>query len=70
MYVLAIEEDGYVRDVTRKYARQYGAKVAKVQGGAVTGGGGKGREAWWERVVSTVTRPYRLVGFVPFHFDY
>ncbi|KAK0487733.1 hypothetical protein IW261DRAFT_1558782 [Armillaria novae-zelandiae] len=60
VYVLAIEEDGYARDVTRKYARQYGAKVAKVQGGAVTGGGGKGREAWWERVVSTVTRPYRL----------
>ncbi|KAK0202067.1 hypothetical protein DFS33DRAFT_1386353 [Desarmillaria ectypa] len=60
VYVLAIEEDGYARDVTRKYARQYGAKVAKVQGGAVVGGGGKGREAWWERVVSTVTRPYRL----------
>ncbi|KAG7445688.1 Rad4-domain-containing protein [Guyanagaster necrorhizus] len=60
VYVLAIEEDGYARDVTRKYARQYGAKVAKVQGGAVTGGGGKGREAWWERVVSIVTRPYRL----------
>ncbi|KAK0187785.1 hypothetical protein F5146DRAFT_1060756 [Armillaria mellea] len=60
VYVLAIEEDGYARDITRKYARQYGAKVAKVQGGAMTGGGGKGREAWWERVVSTVTRPYRL----------
>ena len=37
VYVLAFEEDGYARDVTPRYAREYGAKVAKVQQG------GKGR---------------------------
>ncbi|GAW01080.1 Rad4-domain-containing protein [Lentinula edodes] len=36
VYVLAFEEDGYARDVTRRYAREFGAKVAKVQGGSTT----------------------------------
>lgn len=58
LYVLAFEEDGYARDVTRKYAKQYTAKVAKVQG---VGGGGKLRAEWWQRVVASITRPYRLV---------
>ncbi|KAF5360558.1 hypothetical protein D9756_005054 [Leucocoprinus leucothites] len=42
LYVLAFEEDGYARDVTRRYAREYGSKVAKVQGGsgAANMGGG------------------------------
>ncbi|TFY83199.1 hypothetical protein EWM64_g818 [Hericium alpestre] len=53
-YVVAFEEDGYARDVTTRYARQYGAKVAKTQAD------GKGREHWWESVLSIVTRPYRL----------
>ncbi|KAI0064088.1 Rad4-domain-containing protein [Artomyces pyxidatus] len=53
-YVIAFEEDGYVRDVTPRYAREYGAKVAKAQAG------GKSRKQWWERVLSIVTRPYRL----------
>jgi xeroderma pigmentosum group C-complementing protein len=55
MYVLAVEEDGYMRDVTPRYAKQYSAKVAKAQSG------GKGRREWWSKVVGTVTRPYRLV---------
>ncbi|TFK63043.1 Rad4-domain-containing protein [Pluteus cervinus] len=59
LYVLAFEEDGYARDVTRRYAREYGAKVAKAQGGNINGGG-KGRAVWWESVVAQVTRPYRL----------
>ncbi|KAI9443725.1 hypothetical protein F5148DRAFT_784537 [Russula earlei] len=54
MYVLAIEEDGYMRDVTPRYAKQYSAKVAKAQSG------GRGRREWWARVVGMVTRPYRL----------
>lgn len=59
VYVLAFEEDGYARDVTRRYARQYAAKIAKIQGGTK----GRGRkELWWERVVEGVRRPYRLVG--------
>ncbi|KAJ7741359.1 hypothetical protein B0H16DRAFT_1565520 [Mycena metata] len=57
VYVLAFEEDGYARDVTRRYARQYAAKIAKIQGGTK----GRGRkEVWWERVVEGVRRPYRL----------
>ena len=55
VYIVAIEEDGYARDVTPRYAKEYGAKTAKVQMG------GKGRKQWWEFVMSTVTRPYRLV---------
>ncbi|KAG5638732.1 hypothetical protein H0H81_010542 [Sphagnurus paluster] len=61
VYVIALEEDGFARDVTRRYAREFGAKIAKVQGGSSTiGGRGKARRAWWERVLSGVTRPYRL----------
>ena len=55
VYVLAFEEDGYARDVTPRYAREFGAKVAKVQQG------GKGRREWWERICRMVARPYRLV---------
>jgi xeroderma pigmentosum group C-complementing protein len=55
MYVLAVEEDGYMRDVTARYAKQYSAKVSKVQSG------GRGRREWWAQVVRTVARPYRLV---------
>ncbi|KAF8485445.1 Rad4 beta-hairpin domain 3-domain-containing protein [Russula emetica] len=54
VYVIAVEEDGYMRDVTPRYAKQYSAKVAKVQSG------GKGRREWWSQVVQTVTRPYKL----------
>ncbi|KAJ6583977.1 hypothetical protein DFH09DRAFT_1260163 [Mycena vulgaris] len=56
VYVLAFEEDGYARDVTQRYARQFAATVAKIQGGLKTG-----RKAmWWDRVVDGVRRPYRL----------
>ena len=44
-----------MRDVTPRYAKQYSAKVAKAQSG------GKSRREWWTQVISTVTRPYRLV---------
>lgn len=64
LYVIAFEEDGYARDVTRRYAKDYSAKVAKVQGGSSApnlAGGGKGRQAWWDKVVKSIERPYRLV---------
>jgi xeroderma pigmentosum group C-complementing protein len=58
VYVVAFEEDGYARDVTPRYAKDYGARVAKMQEvGAVRGR----RKQWWERVVGVVRRPYRLV---------
>jgi len=60
LYVIALEEDGYGRDVTARYARDYTAKVAKVQG-ARASSGGRGRREWWERVIQVITRPYRLV---------
>ena len=62
MYVVAVEEDGYMRDVTPRYAKQYSAKVAKAQAG------GKGRREWWSQVVQRVTRPYKLVGNSYFSF--
>lgn len=55
VYVVAFEEDGFARDVTPRYAREYGAKVAKVQQG------GRGRKEWWERIMAMVKRPYQLV---------
>ena len=62
MYVLAVEEDGYMRDVTPRYAKQYSAKVSKVQSG------GRGRQEWWAQVVQALTRPYRLVRNLSFKF--
>ncbi|KAG6812304.1 hypothetical protein H0H92_003477 [Tricholoma furcatifolium] len=61
VYVVALEEDGYARDVTRRYAKEFSAKIAKVQGGSSTiGGGRKARVAWWEGIMGAITRPYRL----------
>lgn len=51
MYVLAFEEDGYVRDITRKYAREFSSKAGRLR---------KGQAEWWDRVVGSLTRPYRL----------
>jgi xeroderma pigmentosum group C-complementing protein len=58
LYVLAFEEDGFAKDVTPRYAKEYGAKVAKMQHG---GGAGRGRKEWWEGVLNVIRRPYRLV---------
>ena len=60
LYVLAFEEDGYAKDVTRRYAREYGNKVAKMQGGSDSGAVGRST-TWWSHVLSLVRRPYRLV---------
>ncbi|KAF8644668.1 hypothetical protein AX16_008328 [Volvariella volvacea WC 439] len=61
VYVIALEEDGYGRDVTRRYAKEFSAKISKMQGGNIgTGAGGKGRTIWWEHVVQSITRPFRL----------
>lgn len=62
VYVIAFEEDGYARDVTPRYAREFGAKVAKMQQG------GKGRQQWWEQIMGLIHRPYRLVCRIFWHF--
>lgn len=54
VYVVAVEEDGYCRDVTARYARDYGSKTSKAQLG------GRGRQLWWEYIMSLISRPYRL----------
>jgi xeroderma pigmentosum group C-complementing protein len=59
VYVVGLEDDGYGRDVTPRYAKEYGAKVAKLQGAERAGS--KGRKEWWERVCNMIRRPYRLV---------
>lgn len=59
VYVLAFEEDGYAKDVTRRYAREYGAKVSKMQ--IQAGSGARKRLEWWERITNLVRRPYQLV---------
>ncbi|KAF9240193.1 hypothetical protein BU15DRAFT_74111 [Melanogaster broomeanus] len=58
LYVIGLEEDGFGRDITARYAGDYTAKVSKVQG-VGAGPAGK-RKEWWTSVVQTVTRPYRL----------
>jgi len=58
LYVMAFEEDSFARDVTARYAKEYGAKVAKMQR---SGGVGNSRKEWWDRIVAMVQRPYRLV---------
>ncbi|CCA70644.1 related to xeroderma pigmentosum group C complementing factor (homolog to excision repair protein RAD4) [Serendipita indica DSM 11827] len=55
MYVVAFEEDGYARDVTLRYAKEFAAKTAKAR--ALTK---RGQSEWWQRIISMLTRPYRL----------
>ena len=61
LYVIALEEDSFGRDVTARYARHYTAKVSKAQG--LGAGPASARKQWWASVVQAITRPYRLVRF-------
>jgi len=63
LYVIALEEDGFGRDVTARYARDYTAKVSKAQG--LGAGPASARKQWWANVIQAITRPYRLVRFPP-----
>ncbi|KAH7097516.1 Rad4-domain-containing protein, partial [Auriculariales sp. MPI-PUGE-AT-0066] len=53
-YVVAYEEDGFVRDVTARYASAYATKTTKSRGS------GRSHKEWWDRVLQPLTRPYRL----------
>ncbi|MCJ1436032.1 hypothetical protein MMC27_005410 [Xylographa pallens] len=54
-YVLAFEDDGSTRDVTRRYAKAYNAKTRKTRVEVTKGG-----EKWWRRVLRIYKRGYEL----------
>ena len=54
-YVLAFEDDGSARDVTRRYAKAFNAKTRRGRLEAVQGG-----EMWWRRVLKIYKRNYYL----------
>ncbi|KAG8855729.1 hypothetical protein FRB96_006773 [Tulasnella sp. 330] len=56
VYVVAIEEDGYARDVTPRYAKEFGAKTAKIRPSS----GNRGKKDWWDGIIAMLARPYRL----------
>lgn len=55
LYVVAFEEDGYARDVTLRYTKNFGAKTAKLRVPV------KKDEDWWAGIMGFLTRPYKLV---------
>ena len=54
-YVIAFEEDGYAKDVTRRYAKAYNAKTRRSRVDCTKGG-----ENWWKRVVRMYHTSYQL----------
>ncbi|KAG9097692.1 hypothetical protein FS749_005727 [Ceratobasidium sp. UAMH 11750] len=59
VYVVAVEEDGYARDVTARYAKNFAAKTAKARARVAAGGRG-GKVEWWDSVMRVLRRPYAL----------
>lgn len=53
LYVVAFENERYAKDVTRRYAKEYNTKVAKLQ-----------LREWWDGVIALVDRPFRLVSII------
>ena len=47
-YVVAFQSDGSVRDVTRRYAKAYNAKIRRFRVEATKGG-----ERWWRKALKT-----------------
>ena len=54
-YVIAFEDDGSARDVTRRYAKAYNAKTRQGRVEVTKGG-----EKWWKRVLRIYRKPYEL----------
>ncbi|KAG9127045.1 hypothetical protein FRC07_000881 [Ceratobasidium sp. 392] len=59
VYAIAMEEDGYARDVTARYAKNFAAKTAKARARVAAGGRG-GKVEWWDGVMRVLRRPYAL----------
>ncbi|WVQ65333.1 uncharacterized protein L199_003509 [Kwoniella botswanensis] len=55
VYVVAYEEDGFARDVTLRYTKNFGSKISKLRVPAR-----KDEPDWWESVMEFLTRPYLL----------
>jgi xeroderma pigmentosum group C-complementing protein len=53
-YVIAFEEEGSARDVTRRYTKAYNAKTRKVRVECTTGG-----EKWWKRTMRAYSRGWK-----------
>lgn len=49
--------DGYARDVTLRYTRNFAAKTCKLRPPARAG-----ESDWWSDIVAFIQRPLRLVG--------
>ncbi|KAK0535364.1 hypothetical protein OC842_002342 [Tilletia horrida] len=56
VYVIAVEEDNYCRDVTARYTRSLRSRVARLRPPAAMTGG----TDWWDRVVAAIHRPQHL----------
>ncbi|KAK0554439.1 hypothetical protein OC845_000700 [Tilletia horrida] len=56
VYVIAVEEDNYCRDVTARYTRSLRSRVARLRPPAAMTGG----RDWWDRVANAIHRPQRL----------
>ena len=54
-YVIAFEDDGYARDVTKRYVKAYNAKTRKNRVDVTSTG-----ERWWRRVMKMYRRSHRL----------
>ncbi|CAE6347867.1 unnamed protein product [Rhizoctonia solani] len=59
MYVVAMEEDGYARDVTARYAKNFGAHQARARA-RIAAGRKNGKVEWWDSVMRILKRPYAL----------
>ncbi|KAE8211181.1 hypothetical protein CF327_g5045 [Tilletia walkeri] len=56
VYVVAVEEDNYCRDVTPRYTRALRSRVARLRPPAALTGG----KDWWDRIVAAIHRPQHL----------
>ncbi|CAG8460375.1 11689_t:CDS:10 [Acaulospora colombiana] len=52
-YVVAFEQDGYIKDVTRRYTTQWGARTRKLRIPSTKDG-----YDWWDETLAYFARPY------------
>jgi xeroderma pigmentosum group C-complementing protein len=53
-YVVAFEDDGSARDVTRRYTQFFNSKIRKHRVEGTTGG-----EKWWDKIMRLLEKPFR-----------